>query len=292
MYFHVHIISILAAIALHRKHKTRDPSATTKRFSLASSFSSSCSAQCQPVHSNNNDKVDWKAPLHDLLPGSHSHSSVLSETSEYPPRAFNRLQMGNQCVIYSFGTYGIWNYGTGCALEETFHHIARDNASDFGSAGWLEGETWAEGVSLLLPWAPLGPWPPSTILHAHLNTSLPAAPATMRQCEERKEAHFFSLSSVCTLLPHGGMKARAVGEQLKHGTNTRTHTHTHTCMNRHSEQTCTYSLLDTACTWSHSDGTQRLPLCGHNKRACHGEREPMYPLHPLCPEDLFVCVCV
>uniref|UniRef100_A0A8C4F8N8 Membrane bound O-acyltransferase domain containing 1 n=1 Tax=Dicentrarchus labrax TaxID=13489 RepID=A0A8C4F8N8_DICLA len=57
MYFHVHIISILAAIALHHKHKPREPSATTKTFS-PSPFSSSCSAQCQPVHSNNNDKVD------------------------------------------------------------------------------------------------------------------------------------------------------------------------------------------------------------------------------------------
>ncbi|XP_026149360.1 lysophospholipid acyltransferase 1 [Mastacembelus armatus] len=59
MYFHVHIISILAAIALHQKHKPREPSATTKTFSSASSssISSSCSAQCQPAHSNNNDKV-------------------------------------------------------------------------------------------------------------------------------------------------------------------------------------------------------------------------------------------
>ncbi|XP_008298018.1 lysophospholipid acyltransferase 1 [Stegastes partitus] len=55
MYFHVHIISILAAVALHRKHKPREPSAT-KAFS--SSSSAPCSAQCQPVHSNNNDKVD------------------------------------------------------------------------------------------------------------------------------------------------------------------------------------------------------------------------------------------
>lgn len=49
MYFHVHIISILAAIALHQEHKPREPSTATKSFS---------SAQCQPVHSNNNDKVD------------------------------------------------------------------------------------------------------------------------------------------------------------------------------------------------------------------------------------------
>ena len=49
MYFHVHIISILAAICLHQKHKAREPSATTDTHS----------AQCQPVHSNNNDKVDW-----------------------------------------------------------------------------------------------------------------------------------------------------------------------------------------------------------------------------------------
>uniref|UniRef100_A0A3P8T9B3 Membrane bound O-acyltransferase domain containing 1 n=1 Tax=Amphiprion percula TaxID=161767 RepID=A0A3P8T9B3_AMPPE len=48
MYFHVHIISILAAVALHRRHKPREPSAS----------SAPCSAQCQPVHSNNNDKVD------------------------------------------------------------------------------------------------------------------------------------------------------------------------------------------------------------------------------------------
>lgn len=49
MYFHMHIISILAAFVLHRKHKARDPSATTKTFPS--------SAQCQPVHSNNNDKL-------------------------------------------------------------------------------------------------------------------------------------------------------------------------------------------------------------------------------------------
>ncbi|KAG8010218.1 Lysophospholipid acyltransferase 1 [Nibea albiflora] len=59
MYFHVHIISILAAIVLHQKHKPREPSATSKTLnSTTSSFSSPCSAQCQPVHSNNNDKVD------------------------------------------------------------------------------------------------------------------------------------------------------------------------------------------------------------------------------------------
>ncbi|XP_068999297.1 lysophospholipid acyltransferase 1 [Embiotoca jacksoni] len=59
MYFHVHIISILAAIALHRKHKPREPFASTKAFSSISSSSSlSALAQCQPVHSNNNDKVD------------------------------------------------------------------------------------------------------------------------------------------------------------------------------------------------------------------------------------------
>ncbi|XP_041844990.1 lysophospholipid acyltransferase 1 isoform X2 [Melanotaenia boesemani] len=59
MYFHVHIISILAAIALSQKHKPREPSATTKSFPPVSSSSSSpCSAQCQPVHSNNNDKLD------------------------------------------------------------------------------------------------------------------------------------------------------------------------------------------------------------------------------------------
>ncbi|KAM3614730.1 uncharacterized protein V6R79_018570 [Siganus canaliculatus] len=58
MYFHVHIISILAAIALHKKHKPREPLATTKTSSSTSSSSSSCPTQCQPVHSNNNDKID------------------------------------------------------------------------------------------------------------------------------------------------------------------------------------------------------------------------------------------
>ncbi|XP_028281512.1 lysophospholipid acyltransferase 1 [Parambassis ranga] len=66
MYFHVHIISILAAVALRRKQNPRDPSASatnSKTFSSTSSSSSSsssvsCPAKCQPVHSNNNDKVD------------------------------------------------------------------------------------------------------------------------------------------------------------------------------------------------------------------------------------------
>ncbi|XP_068180184.1 lysophospholipid acyltransferase 1 [Antennarius striatus] len=53
MYFHVHIISILTAIVLHQKHKPREPCATSKSL-----VSSSCSTQCQPVHSNNNDKTD------------------------------------------------------------------------------------------------------------------------------------------------------------------------------------------------------------------------------------------
>ncbi|XP_038131852.1 lysophospholipid acyltransferase 1 [Cyprinodon tularosa] len=56
MYFHVHIISILAAVALHRKQKPRDPSAT--KLTPPSSSSSSSSAQCQPVPSNNNDKIN------------------------------------------------------------------------------------------------------------------------------------------------------------------------------------------------------------------------------------------
>ncbi|XP_072250732.1 lysophospholipid acyltransferase 1 [Leuresthes tenuis] len=57
MYFHVHIISILAAIALSGKHKPREPSATTKSFPPVSSSSvpASCPAKRQPFHSN---KVD------------------------------------------------------------------------------------------------------------------------------------------------------------------------------------------------------------------------------------------
>ncbi|KAM4568230.1 lysophospholipid acyltransferase 1 [Fundulus diaphanus] len=62
MYFHVHVISILAAVALHLKHKPREPSATNKSpppvSSSASSSSAACSAQCQAVHSNNNEKVN------------------------------------------------------------------------------------------------------------------------------------------------------------------------------------------------------------------------------------------
>ncbi|MED6261602.1 hypothetical protein ATANTOWER_007393 [Ataeniobius toweri] len=62
MYFHVHIISILAAVALHRKHKPREASAAKNSappVSLSSSSSTAaCPTQCQPVHSNNNDKVN------------------------------------------------------------------------------------------------------------------------------------------------------------------------------------------------------------------------------------------
>uniref|UniRef100_A0A3P9P2G2 Membrane bound O-acyltransferase domain containing 1 n=1 Tax=Poecilia reticulata TaxID=8081 RepID=A0A3P9P2G2_POERE len=63
MYFHVHIISILAAVVLHQKHKPREPNATNKPAPTSSCSSSSfsaaaCSARCQPVHSNNNDKVN------------------------------------------------------------------------------------------------------------------------------------------------------------------------------------------------------------------------------------------
>lgn len=54
MYFHVHIISILAASALHWKHKPKKPFAATKTLPSTSSLA----AECQPVYSNNNDKVD------------------------------------------------------------------------------------------------------------------------------------------------------------------------------------------------------------------------------------------
>lgn len=50
MYFHVHIISILVAVALNPEHKRR-------KASSSSSSSSMCPLQCQPVHSNNNDKL-------------------------------------------------------------------------------------------------------------------------------------------------------------------------------------------------------------------------------------------
>lgn len=83
MYFHVHIVSILAAIALHQKHKPRETCASSKAFPS----SSSCQEQCQPVHSNNNDKVDWTPPPHLTLPFNFQALSVhgiLSKTSEYP----------------------------------------------------------------------------------------------------------------------------------------------------------------------------------------------------------------
>ncbi|XP_013869698.1 lysophospholipid acyltransferase 1 isoform X2 [Austrofundulus limnaeus] len=51
MYFHVHILSLLAAVALHRNQKPRETSTSV------SPASSSSSAQLQPVHSNNNVKV-------------------------------------------------------------------------------------------------------------------------------------------------------------------------------------------------------------------------------------------
>ncbi|XP_017265480.1 lysophospholipid acyltransferase 1 isoform X2 [Kryptolebias marmoratus] len=52
MYFHVHTLSLLAAVALHRKPKPRETSS-----SVSPAASSSLSAQLQPNHSNNNEKV-------------------------------------------------------------------------------------------------------------------------------------------------------------------------------------------------------------------------------------------
>ncbi|XP_076008707.1 lysophospholipid acyltransferase 1 [Genypterus blacodes] len=60
MYFHVHIISILAAFVLRQRHKPREPSATSdtpSSFSSSSSSSSSsprlASLQCEAAHCNN-----------------------------------------------------------------------------------------------------------------------------------------------------------------------------------------------------------------------------------------------
>ncbi|XP_056900660.1 lysophospholipid acyltransferase 1 isoform X2 [Takifugu flavidus] len=53
MYFHVHVISILAAVALQPKHKSRET-----RTSSSSSLSSVSPVQCQPDLSNNNGKID------------------------------------------------------------------------------------------------------------------------------------------------------------------------------------------------------------------------------------------
>lgn len=47
MYFHGHILSILAAVILHRKHNRRDPTASKKPFTVSS--------ESQPVHCNNNE---------------------------------------------------------------------------------------------------------------------------------------------------------------------------------------------------------------------------------------------
>ncbi|KAF7654370.1 hypothetical protein LDENG_00070370 [Lucifuga dentata] len=60
MYFHVHIISILAVVVLHQKHKSSEPSATTKTLSSpTTSASTSCSlymSQSVKAHFNNNIK--------------------------------------------------------------------------------------------------------------------------------------------------------------------------------------------------------------------------------------------
>ncbi|XP_004077804.1 lysophospholipid acyltransferase 1 [Oryzias latipes] len=57
MYFHVHILSILAVITLHGKHKPKDASSvSTKSPPPVSSSSSSSPDLCQPVPCNNNHK--------------------------------------------------------------------------------------------------------------------------------------------------------------------------------------------------------------------------------------------
>lgn len=78
MYFHVHIVSILAAIALHQKHKPRETCASTKTFPSSSPSSSPCPVQCQPIHSNNNDKVDWTPPPHLTPPSTSRHSKSMA----------------------------------------------------------------------------------------------------------------------------------------------------------------------------------------------------------------------
>lgn len=50
MYFHGHILSILAAVVLHRKHNRRERSAADKPSS----------SECQPVHCNNNETSKTK----------------------------------------------------------------------------------------------------------------------------------------------------------------------------------------------------------------------------------------
>ncbi|XP_054636805.1 lysophospholipid acyltransferase 1 isoform X2 [Dunckerocampus dactyliophorus] len=55
MYFHVHIISLVAVIVLHPKCKSKAPKANAKP---TDSLSASCLPQCLPLHCNNNDETN------------------------------------------------------------------------------------------------------------------------------------------------------------------------------------------------------------------------------------------
>ena len=71
MYFHVHIISILVVVALNPKNKSRKASSSSSLTSML---------QCQPVHSNNNDKIASPPPL----PPTHTFLVSGSQFIECP----------------------------------------------------------------------------------------------------------------------------------------------------------------------------------------------------------------
>lgn len=229
MYFHVHIISILAAVALHRKHKPREP--TTKTSSVSSS--APCSAQCQHVHANNNDK-DWKSHFAFFYQAFRTLSPLKDKWVSLGHSASLKWENIVLFIFWLYRVKEICTYGTGCVRGEPspmieahqadteekpqlrkwfwYNHHHRDQNA---GPNPLSPFTYSRSLQLFLP-----PWPS----HQHQPASSNNNTTVWREYWDSLSF----LSSICAVPLTGGISASTAGQQLINGPQIPGHMHTQT----------------------------------------------------------------
>lgn len=234
MYFHVHIISILAAVALHRKHKPREPT-TTKTSSVSSS--APCSAQCQHVHSNNNDK-DWKSHFAFFYQAFRTRSPLKDKWVSLGHSASLKWENIVLFIFWLYRVKEICTYGTGCVRGEPSPMIEAHQA-DTEEKPQLRKWFWYNHRH-----QNAGPQPPFPFYLLPLPAAFPPslaispAPACLLQQQYNSVKRVLRLTFVpvlnlCCPTDWWDLSQHSGSAAHKRATNTRTHAHANSCINRH-----------------------------------------------------------
>lgn len=235
MYFHVHIISVLAAVTLHQKPWGK--SATSKNFPSSSS-SSSYPEQCKPVHTNNNDKEDWSClPLPHPTNPPGSRCMAVSQTPMNIPKGHsdNFIKKTQSVLRFFLAQNSVMKtktwllqtqnriFSCGCWWMKMGHQLHAQQAD----TSWGNTAATRTLALLHLPPSPVTPPPPP---HACLTSSMLAL-TTMQQCDERNEAR--SLPPSLYLCHPANQWDPSQRTAHKQGTNAKRHTHRNTVTHTH-----------------------------------------------------------